>query len=250
MHNTAPDTHDTAPFTIFKSRIRFKLNIRRKTAVHMGLNSYPRLNILFVHIPKTAGTSIHATLAAVDRTARTGVYNYDLEKLLYTHPGNKHLKAYQWRRIIGKHSFRKIIKFTIVRNPWDLMVSSYEWWRQKANRFPALYQLSTCVQCMSFAEFLRSDVGSNRIAEWPGEFRDWYQYRGVDIVDTILKFEDLDEAIPTFLRNRSLSMSYELQLPHMNITLRKSYRKYYDERDVKLVGDRFEYDISRFNYSF
>jgi len=237
--------------SLMKSRVRFSLNLRRRYAIRKGFNVYPYLNLIFIHIPKTAGSSIHSILAAADETlARTSlVYNPHLDKLLYTRPNSKHLKAYQWRAVMGKRAFEGCERVIVVRNPWDTMVSSYEWWRQKASQFPLLTATAHWVQTISFKDFLNSDLGSMYINEFRGEFRDWYQCRGVGVVEHVIKFENMKEDLSRLLLEKGINID-DLTFPHLNATTREQYRKYYSRNDAARVEKRFEYDIRRFGYSF
>ena len=75
---------------------------------------------IFIHIPKTGGTSVEAALA-------------DYGKLLQG-PGNfhsiyfKHIPATRLQAMMGDE-YENYFKFSIVRNPWDWLVSMYEFCR-------------------------------------------------------------------------------------------------------------------------
>lgn len=249
---TLRQSHYINTFEVLKSTVRHRANILRNDAVFAGRNVYPYLNVLFVHIPKTAGTSMHATLAAADAAAASdgAVANADLQKLLRTRPGNHHMKASEWRTILGSAAFAGCTKVTVVRNPWDLMVSSFEWWRQKAPRFPPLAGLAARVQEMSFSSFLRSPLGARYVNEWPGEMVAWYQSDASDIVDRIFMFEDLEHSVRGFLSERGLADATIPRMGKVNSTVRRMYRSYYQQNDAELVGRRFLCDVERFGYSF
>lgn len=67
------------------------------------------------------------------------------------------------------------------------------------------------------------------------------------IVDYIGKFESLEQDFNQICQKINMP---ELTLPHINITKREDYRKYYDEQTREWVAKRFARTIKRFNYSF
>jgi chondroitin 4-sulfotransferase 11 len=71
-------------------------------------------NILFVHIPKNAGTSI------INSLEMTNTEHYPLSVL---------------QGYMDKETFDNAIKIAVIRNPWERMVSYYRY-RQLKNQDP------------------------------------------------------------------------------------------------------------------
>ena len=78
---------------------RTGLNKTGTSTPGVGLNQ----GFVFIHINKTAGVSIGKALG--------------LEK--------QHLTAREYKNSLGNRRWDKMFKFTIVRNPWDKVVSHY-----------------------------------------------------------------------------------------------------------------------------
>lgn len=195
--------------------------------------------LVFVHIPKTAGSSI---AEALDRLP------------LRNGPGHpvidtpKHAKATELRRILGRRRWDDYFSFAIVRNPWDLMVSCYEWWLQKADRYPHIREQADAVRRLgSFEAFLRSPWGSQRINQFNGDIEDWYMDGDRQIVDFIARFEHLDEDWPEICRRIGVE---PFPIAHENRTQRRDYRSYYTDETRALVAHRFARTIERFGYEF
>ena len=68
------------------------------------IKQYQKSDIIFIHIPKAAGTSI-----------ANEIYG----------KRNGHLTASQVVKILGKDEFNRKFSFSISRNPYDRLVSSY-----------------------------------------------------------------------------------------------------------------------------
>jgi hypothetical protein len=214
------------------------------------------LGAIFVHIPKTAGTSVHAVLGAAVLTASAietrrrviesfGPDSSALDRGLYP----KHGKAAELRRLIGPNIWESAYKFTLVRNPWATMVSSYFWWLQKAPQYPFLAQRAELVKAMGgFRPFLFSELGRTMINELPGTMSDWFTEDGCDIVNFVGRVETIDFDIQTALSQMGATCPHAV--PHLNRTERAHYRDYYDAETSAMVASRFVDIIDRFKYQF
>ena len=89
-------------------------------------NIYPRLGVVFVHIPKTAGTSLHQLFSRLEDQCVAAPYtpNPNLVCLIEhrdaTKSFDKHAKAERYAEFLGKELWSHIPSITVVRNPWDL----------------------------------------------------------------------------------------------------------------------------------
>jgi hypothetical protein len=205
---------------------------------------------IFIHIPKTAGTSITSILQELP--ARRFVRLQEL--LLFprrVRPWHvrRHDTALNIRSKIGDDQFARFFKFAVVRNPWDLMVSSYFWWTQKATRWSVFDEDTRVIAEMNgFCEFARSHYGACMINEFRGDMLDLItDLNGRVIVDYVARFERLDDDMLEICRR--IGVPYR-PLPRANFTERKPYREYYDEETRNLIGWRFQREIALFGYEF
>ena len=81
-----------------------------------------RKRIIFIHIPRSAGTSITRALSNSETKRVKRSLNYDNAKWGGDYP---HYIASEIREIVGEEKFNSFFKFAFVRNPWDRMVSRY-----------------------------------------------------------------------------------------------------------------------------
>jgi hypothetical protein len=97
---------------------------------------FPNLNLIFLHIPKTAGTSIEQSL-----NQNGGPMH--LWSLYGSTPMHalQHLTYDGVRERVGEETFSAAKKFAIVRNPWTRVVSDYHWHSRGCKTFDEFLEL-------------------------------------------------------------------------------------------------------------
>jgi len=192
---------------------------------------------LFVHIPKTAGNSIQSVLRNYSedqlvalRKEQDGIERFGLRNPNYK--VKKHSMLSEYHDALGDEQFRKLYKFTCVRNPWDRMVSYYftptqnpETWNRKKFR-------GIISKAVSVADYLRLENGEE------DPFAN---------VDYVMRFENLAGDFRTVCTAIGISPP---TLPQYNRSNREHYSKYYDDELRDFVRSRFAAEIERFNYTF
>ncbi len=180
-------------------------------------------NFIFIHINKTGGTSI--------------------EKALDLFP--EHKTAIEKREEVGFERFREKFKFTVVRNPWDKVVSHY-FYRLKTN------QTNLKENRITFKEWVQLAYEKNdrTYCDNPKMFMPQIAWitdiDGNIIVDRIIRFETLEEGFAEI----SDHLGRPVSLPHLKASERGAYRNYYDHETMEIVGTFFHNDIELFRYRF
>lgn len=173
--------------------------------------------ILFLHIHKAAGTSIKKSLGLWD--------------------GEDSHSTAQWiADSIGIQKFNKLITFTIVRNPWDRVVSAYHYRIQSG-------RLSKEV---SFEKYVNPKTKLGMV-HLPKQI-DYLSYNGELVCKEILKCESIDSDFSKFVKKYSIVLKEPLK-KHRS-SKRKTYQSYYTDKTRKQVADWFKEDIEAFNYKF
>ena len=211
-----------------------------------------RYNFLFVHIAKTGGTSIRATL---NRYRRKDPYYIPtaicsrLSSMTGHRIGCKlprHAKVIAAYEMLPREIFQNLFKFAFVRNPWDLQVSSYHHIRRERPHLMAGHE--------KFENFLRYKLDPERPYQYhidtSIELQSEYliNLNGKIIVDFIGRFEDIDADFQEACRRIGIKPS---KLTHRRKARnRVDYRRYYTDETARLIADRFKPDIDQFDYKF
>lgn len=204
-------------------------------------------NFLFVHIPKTGGNSVQSILSkySEDQIVAKTKFQDGVERFAVQsqYAGlSKHSTLRQYRKCIQNESiFENLFKFTIVRNPWDRMISFYfsphrnveEWNREKF------------IELVAREKRLEDFISYKRKMPWESGAN--FMRKAFSTVDFVIRFESLQEDFSVVLDK--LGISSEI-LPVRNSSKRSSVQEYYDEDLVKLVEKRFKNEIDYFGYSF
>ncbi|MBD1389090.1 sulfotransferase family 2 domain-containing protein [Neiella sp. HB171785] len=207
---------------------------------------------LFIHIAKTGGTSVRSALAKYRWGHRYSIPQWLASRLSgFTghHIGAKfprHCKAVAAKEMLPGEYFDGLYKFCVVRNPFDLQVSSFYHIQKEHPQIFTRYQIS------SFSEFLAVRLDPQRpfeeLLHAPLQSDYVVDLHGKVIVDKICRFEqlqqDFDEACDAIGIPR-------VALPHKRkASSRESYQQYYSEHDIKRVEQHYQRDLDILGYQF
>ena len=201
---------------------------------------------IFIHIPKTGGTSIEDIIWGPDRESRTAE---QLWKTLvrpgfnkYQSGGLQHLLASQVRQEVGTDSFDACFKFSFVRNTWDRAVSQYVYMKQRRD----LRRLIGMGRFTSFKGYL-SRLHRATHVQWMEQWRFILDDNGEQLVDVVGRFEHFERDVRLILGRLEISCD---TLPHEKQGRRGPYADYYDDESRELLADMYARDIELFRYTF
>jgi hypothetical protein len=206
-----------------------------------------RHRFAFIHVPKTAGSSVtfalwphadHVDDYWMNRwLARVGIHvnhyaPYRLKKF------RTHTSAAILQRQLPADVFADLFKFTFVRNPWDLLVSSYHY--LLGNR--SHHRRRAADGGRSFAAYAAYEIRRGKMSQ-----SDMLTDRDDRLlVDFVGRFESVDSDFAHVCRLLGLKAS----LPRANQTRHRDFRSYYDDGLAEEVGRFFAADVERFGYAF
>lgn len=206
---------------------------------------------VFIHIYKTAGTSIAKALAPYNvsrhkqRTARL-LKRFDAPFPMAWDAGLsvEHKTARAAREQLGPEIYDDFFSFSFVRNPWDWQVSIYHHvLRNKNHRQHKLF-----VRLGSFDRYIQW-LCERRVKGRDDRCQAAFlcDDRGRQLVDYVGKFESLAEDFAKVCRQIGVSP----KLPKLNSSrIKQDYRRFYSGRTMDLIACKYAEDIHRFDYRF
>ncbi len=195
---------------------------------------------IFVHISKTAGTSIRSVLNqyAIEKPGKfySFLRYFDLPRDYHHYRFRKHDYLDVAERKLPEHIYQDYLKIGFVRNPWDRLVSGYFGYftlEPGENEKPP----------MTFMQFLNRQ-----------KHRKNYQLKcivnkngNIDL-DFMGRFENLAQDC----QRLSEILGINIQLPHRNKSSNRhtDYRQYYDQESYDFVCENWSKDIELLGYKF
>lgn len=235
-HGNSPHTPDTRKSMIDLARNAYRRlpdGLRYAVLVHRRAPLWRQSRIVFVHVPKSAGTSINHAL-----------YGRFMG----------HMRAMDIQRW-APSDVRALPSFCVTRNPWERLVSAYSFaregtgegklagmWRPERYRIPAF---------RSFETFVKEWLVHQNLSRLDGVFRLQRDFIcGQDneiLVDHVGRLDNL-EPTRDFIR-RHCGWAPEFAHTNRSRNIRK-YQDYYtpDLRDI--VGNIYRDDIELLGYAF
>jgi chondroitin 4-sulfotransferase 11 len=203
----------------------------------MSINISDKYKCIFIHIPRAAGTSIKEALELQGRGHLPWQYYY----LVY--PG-------QWN---------SYIKFSVVRNPWDRVVSAYNYakmkksyWHDNLNKITPHpdYELLHDKRFAECCEILKNKRNLLKHESWhPQHLWIVKTKDGNDslMVDFILRYENLENDFYDLCKKLGIS---NINLPRVNPSNHNHYRQYYTQETKEIIEGLYSNDIRLFKYEF
>jgi Sulfotransferase family len=206
---------------------------------------------IFVHVPKTGGTAMSLALEA--RALKDDILIGDTPKARARKRRLQGVKSAGrlWKHstladIAGLASDEEISGFftvTMVRNPWDRMVSYYHWLQDQHFAHPAV----GLARSLDFSGFLNHPQTRTALMLWP--YGAWMRDRhGHEQANLFIRLECLEADLAPFEAHLGFRLG---ALPRVNASARTpDWRPFYSEADMALVAGLCAADIARFGYAF
>jgi len=185
---------------------------------------------LFIHIPKTGGTSYRRSLQSA------GIRVYPL--IGDTHHG-------YYKDILKENpafASDDYQPFTIVRNPWDRMVSIYHYYSQNTEELTPTSK--------EFRDFPLEFLNDKRRWGWAHITQsEWMKDVSGKNNVFVARFENLIHDFKTLVN--IIGANKNIELSHYRPNKRNiDYKFYYDENAKQIVQDLFQEDINNFGYTY
>ncbi|MEP1765470.1 MAG: sulfotransferase family 2 domain-containing protein [Sulfitobacter sp.] len=205
---------------------------------------------LFIHIPKTGGTSMALALEA--RAMKDDIMLGDTPKALRRRGQLRGAQAAGrlWKHstladldgVVAQDELDALFIFTLVRNPWDRVVSYYHWLRGQSFDHPAVGLAKT----LSFEAFVfhptiaasfAATPAASYVTDAEGAVRATHYIRLEHLAHDLLPLQ--------------AHLGLELEIPHINQSARATgYQRAYSEASRAQVAKLCAQDIDQFGYVF
>lgn len=216
---------------------------------------------IFIHIPKTAGTSVERVLGHLDDfEGRGGQDHRSLRMIEQPFPpvsaftGRDNLLEvariikYRLRTqaneknnsTVDAEQYARYFKFTIVRNPW---ARAYSWYMNVMRDEEHLNDYSISND-MGFEEFVHRFAGKGLLRPQTYWIKD---FSGNIPMDLIIRFEQLEDGFAEARKRLGLGV---IDLPHEIKGASADFRQHYSPKSIATIEEIYADEISLFGYTF
>lgn len=205
---------------------------KRETTSGYSLKPFDRHKCIFVRIPKCATRSVSMSL--------------------FGNLAGSHRTVKDYQIVFSAREFEDYFKFTIVRNPWDRLVSAFFFLKKGGVDEEDLeFSKRYLSKYPDFDSFVEKGLLDDDIINW---IHFVPQYKFVCLRDNMLatdfvgRVESLDRDFATIANK----LGIEAALSKINVTRsrKKDFRSYYTKRTVEIVSEIYRDDIELFGYRF
>lgn len=197
-----------------------------------------KYKLIFIHIPKTGGSSVEKSMSNIFdekiniRNGGTHIENDRIKKPIKNSFNSlKHATATELFNHYGSTKFNNYHKFTIIRNPWDRLLSLYKWnTNKKYNK-------------KDFINFLpKNNPNEINRAKWTiNKFI--CNNKGDVMVNTLLDFNNLNEEFKSLTEKFNL----KIDLPHINKSKHNfNFNECMDDEVISMVNNLYKIEVDKF----
>lgn len=214
------------PYNNFRPEVIHQINENKLGGKTVYSEFYDKEKCIFIHTPKTAGTSISKAVYGNDP------WHYSVSEL----------------EKINKKKFKRYFKFSFVRNPWERMFSTYNYSKKwiLMNPHTSIRFMEKYNNFTDFIEFgLSEELVKNHYFFWT--YTKYLTKNNNDLeINFCGRFENLES---DFQKIRDL-IGCNNTLPTLNKSTHENYRDHYSEKTKDKVYKLYKKDIHLFNYDF
>lgn len=182
-------------------------------------------DVIFVHIQKSGGSSI----------------------INFFNAGKNHNKIFKDLEILKEENLKinKFFKFTVIRNPWDRIVSFFHYHKEKLKNKNFPTRTWEYIQNLNFSQFIRSQ----QFQSWAkrNNITNYITLNNIPYIDYYINFDNLQKDFELVKKITGINKN----LLHINKSKHEKYEKYYkNKKNKEIISDLFEKEINFFNFKF
>lgn len=206
---------------------------------------YREKKVLFIHIPKTGGTVIERAIKSTYKEELYSSYTNNILEYPYNQKSLQHqfyTTLYRYRDKLHL-DFKDIKIFSVVRNPYDKVISDLFWFSKKikGNRIQEFSTAEEVFDILKNNYFHRDDLDNHNIPQ----YKFVTDEKGSLIPNIkIYKCEQLNKLNGEI--NKFIGMDIDIKRDNVNT----DYSKYLNKDSIKLINKHFKKDFELFNYVY
>jgi hypothetical protein len=211
-----------------KSYQRYAQLRKSKNIYGHSLKEFDEYKCIYVHIPKCAGLSIC--------------------KVIFGNKGPGHINIKAYQKIFSKKEFDTYFKFSIVRNPYDRLLSAYEFLKNGGiSKRDINWARENILKYKNFDEFVKKWVTRNNIYSYD-HFIPQHEFICIDgsiMVDFLGGLERIEEDFNTITDKLNINVA----LTHTNNGNRcGGFLDYYCRDAMEIVYNVYKSDFDILGY--
>lgn len=252
-------------FSVFSSTVVDTVTTKCSIRSEQMPLDYDR-NLVFIHIPRTGGTSIESVF---DLMHRDKFFGFPPPVKMQVDKSPQHLTWLELKPLLRSGFSEQAFKISFVRNPWDRFLSVYlykrrkylqslrHWSKQQLGALfhernyyneSHLWSFDAFVKTLEFSECRRVSIKGGLDGHLETQWSYLSNESGSVAMDFVGRFETFERDIKAVSKRMGLSIHY---VPHVNTTAHlRDYRLYYSSYARAAVYNFYLKDIVGFDYTF
>ncbi len=201
---------------------------------------------IFIHIPKTGGNSIQTLLHPYSDDnygidpSKSGNQLFKWNESLGT---RKHSSLWEYKKLLPTQDFQAMFTFSILRNPWDRVISHFFSLRKSVSKWDRDRFLHVLHRIRPAEDYLCVDSPLVRKLSMAVQKNN----PCFEKMNMILKFESLEKDYRVLCDRINVPFA---PLPVVNQSQHDHYSVYYDPELVEIVRRKFKAEITWGQYDF
>jgi len=196
--------------------------------------------LLFIWIPKCAGSSINRTFNLNYQVANND-FKYNFDNSSNVTFGHADINLLLENNILSKKFYNDSFKFCVVRNPFDRCISLYHYLKEMgSNCGPGQRSFKEFIKILYECEIPKNSLSNvTEIGLLNNQWNEMVSWIPDDI-DKIFRFENLQE----------INDFFGIKMVNSNKSSHKDYQYYYDNDSKRMVEIVYKNDLNRFGYEY
>ncbi|MDB4279642.1 sulfotransferase family protein [Paraglaciecola sp.] len=213
-----------------------------------------RKKFIFLKTSKTAGTSVEVFFEKYCFPEGDWIFSHYIEEYINSDTGivgyrglsrsnqrfYNHIPAYNLREELGNDIWDKYFKFTVIRNPFDKMVSAF--FHFEKHRKLDTYSSDKLTDVERFRNWVK---GGGKVID-----KHIYSIEGKVAVDYVIRYENLRRDLESVCKKINLDFDSN-DLPNLKSEFRDRSlpaKAFYDLETEQLVRKSYDFEIQHFGY--